>query len=195
MYLGSLCFLLSLIWAVIYVFYYLLLHIQSRSLLPVPFSSGRRRIWDNTSTQLILNNLHLRVQTTTWNFQHDALSSRLASRRPSHARTFLSYFYNAGCIFGVVGLVGAIGLLFWNCGKMGSLLLENIFPESLHHQTSNPTIIPVKRGLEAVSLLPAKDGGYGSPKSYLKPIVSPLSLVPHVAQISCSYDTIHTKQA
>ncbi|KAF8201041.1 hypothetical protein K438DRAFT_1821267 [Mycena galopus ATCC 62051] len=143
----SLALVLLLVWTIIHGGNYFL-HRHAQPLLPTPFgahSFGRRRnyFWDSRTTQVILNKFHLRVQTSAWNSQHDILSKALSARPNASLRPSLIYFYNLGCVVGILGTVIALGLLVWSCSHA-------LIP--LIHGTLAPSAPAplLKRGLDVV---------------------------------------------
>ncbi|KAJ6504274.1 hypothetical protein C8R47DRAFT_1104935 [Mycena vitilis] len=158
---------LLLVWAIIYGANYFLQHRTSPSLLPTSrgaSSLGRRRnhLWDSRTTQVVLSKLHVRVQTSAWNSSHDRLSNAIAARPSTRLRPALTYFYNAGCILGVLGTAISLGLLGWNCTRV----LLPLIPNSL--APSAPTLL-LKRGLNVETAIP-------SHKTAIKPIIPGLTV-------------------
>ncbi|KAK7052386.1 histone acetyltransferase [Favolaschia claudopus] len=160
----SLLVVLVLLWAIIHIANYLIHRQKAEALLPISRGShslARRRdnLWDSRTTQIILKNLHLRVQTSAWNAKHDVLTKTVSARAGSRLRTALTYFYNAGCLMGVLGTMLALGLLTWNC-------LQGIVP--LLHTTLAPSAsMPLlRRDLEVGDKTVVASGGVG-----IKPII------------------------
>lgn len=146
----NLFLVLLLVWTIIYGANYFVQHHTAKSLLPTPRganSFGRRRnfFWDTRTTQIILNKLHLRVQTSAWNSWHDTLSKAVAPRPGSaRLRSALTYFYNAGCVMGVLGTAISLGLLLWNCAQAAPPLIHGILAPS----SPGPLL---KRGAEVIA--------------------------------------------
>ncbi|KAG5635121.1 hypothetical protein H0H81_012381 [Sphagnurus paluster] len=144
--LASTLLVLTLVWCAIHALHRLLKPSSAQTLLPSSSVRTRRNAWHSSSTRVVLHGLHLRVQTTAWNLQHDLLSASL--KRPHRAplvRT-LKAFYNAGSVLGVVGMLCALGFLFTtgttSALSLASKLLASSAPlarRGLDVQTTEPT--------------------------------------------------------
>lgn len=110
----SVVLLLLIFWAIVYALYYLIHPTQQSSLLP---TFSRRSA---VSTQVVLTKFHLRVQTTSWNLRHDILSTTLARKQNLKLKKSLQHVYDAGSVLGVIGMLGAVGLLLWTTGQLSS---------------------------------------------------------------------------
>lgn len=159
----SLVLVLLLLWTIIHGAKYFLQRRKPQSLLPASReanSLGRRRnyFWESRTTQVILNKFHLRVQTSAWNSRHDILSKAIAVRPGARLRPAVTYFYNAGCVMGVLGTVISLGLLVWNC-------IHALLP--FIHGTLTPSSPErlLKRGLEVIEKTVATGG------TVIKPLV------------------------
>ncbi|KAJ7083720.1 hypothetical protein B0H15DRAFT_850488 [Mycena belliarum] len=142
---------LLLTWAGIHGVHYVLKGRNSEALLPTARGVNpldrqlRARFWNTRTTQVVLNKLHIRVQTSAWNVTHDALSKALLLRPRSRLRAHLTHFYNVGCAVGVLGTFLSLGLLLWTVG-------DSIVP--IVHAALRPPTPPsssallLKRGLE-----------------------------------------------
>jgi hypothetical protein len=88
------------------------LHLFSRStrgnVLPISASPFQKR-----HTKVTLKHLYLHVQTTACNRCHEAVSVALRRHDKSKVRWFLTRFYDLGSIVGVLGMLGAFGMLLW----------------------------------------------------------------------------------
>lgn len=104
---------LSLIWAAIHAIHYLLKPLKAKPLLPSAANTYRRwstSVWNESTTQVDLKSLHLRIHTTAWNLPHDLLAMSL-KRNHRHLNRPLKYFYDFGALMGLVGMLGALGFL------------------------------------------------------------------------------------
>lgn len=160
----SLC--LTFIWLVIHVLNKFLL-IRSRDLSLLPTASFGSRI---PTTRIFLKKLHLRVQTTAWNRHHEKLAARLAGKQSLKAKTLLAGFYDAGSALGLLGMIGAIGLLLWTTRDIALSLHENLTHDSDRHDVFNAALRSMKRALGTPQT--SQPESMGRPDSLLKPIVS-----------------------
>jgi S2P endopeptidase len=184
--------LLCLIWAAIHALHYMLKP-RAQYLLPSPLNHGSnhgRSLWHTSTTRVIVKNLYLRVQTTAWNLHHDVLASKLSSSRRTYLRMSLQFFYNTGCVMGILGMIGAFGILLWTCGETGRSLVRRLMDDSGRQQGSSSRLMP----RDAMSLSQINEINRQSSGSFLKPIVSP-NLIPRViSQILCTYLPLHVLQ-
>lgn len=164
---------LCLLWAAVHSLAYLLRLSRSRSLLPVAFLRSRysSTIWRSSSTKLTLNKLHLRLETTAWNLEHDSLAN-LLQRRRSWARA-LTFFYNLGSVFAVLGMAVSLGILLYTCSPLVKLFSLGKLPNATHHP-------PSRRSLEATSFHASQDRFTDT--HFLTPIVSPC---PCISCLTC----------
>ena len=111
--LASVFLVLTLIWATIYAFNYVLKPSRSHSLLPSTASTShtQRAIWTESTTTVVLKGLRLRVHTTACNFSHDTLSTSLGSSSKACLRRVLKQFYDLGPIISLTGMLIALGFL------------------------------------------------------------------------------------
>lgn len=157
-------FALIVPWALIHGFYYFIKSPRSQSLLPtVSGISTRRRqgLWNASSTQVVLKNVHLRVQTTVWNAKHDVLTGMLRRRR--RIGWFLKLFYDVGCLLGVLGMLVGLGVLVWTSGQAAYVLAHKV----LDGPDQPPSI--VKRAIVSNVREPILRQEY---QSFIKPLVS-----------------------
>ena len=165
--LKALVITLTLVWIAIHGLSHLLNLLRSRpSLLPAPFLRSRRpsAVWHSPSFKVVLQKLHIRVETTALNSKHSAFVDLLA-RNQSWARR-LMLFYDLGAVFGVLGMIGSLGLLMWSYREMGVPLLNAALREP-----PNATYGLVGRSLTSASM----DSDLVVDHKYtrsLKPIVS-----------------------
>ncbi|KAJ7182585.1 hypothetical protein C8R43DRAFT_7552, partial [Mycena crocata] len=149
---ANLVLVLLLVWTVIHGAFYFLRPAKAQSLLPTSRATNslrrkRRHFWDSRSTQVILNKLHLRVQTSVWNNRHDVLTKALTVCSATRVRPALTSFYNAGFAMGVLGTVVSLGLLSWNCVHGMVPLIHAFFISA--SPVSSPTLL-LKRASEAI---------------------------------------------
>ena len=103
---------ISLIWAAIHFLHYLLRLSARRSLRlhVLPISRPHRHAGTASPTKFVLKHLHLRIESSSWNASHDALSAALArTRNPWPKR--LKFLYNIGSILCVLGMLGSLLIL------------------------------------------------------------------------------------
>jgi hypothetical protein len=134
---------LAVFWTVLHA-----LHSSSKSLPGnsiLPIAASRR---DHSPTKVTLKDIRLHIHTTAWNSTHDRLSASLRQRDNATTRAALTWFYSAGALAGLLGMLGAVGLLAWT-----SLRLSGT---------------PLDRRTTASSGFTKRDGG----DSFVKPIVS-----------------------
>ncbi|KAJ7198766.1 hypothetical protein GGX14DRAFT_699937 [Mycena pura] len=132
---------LLLVWTIIHGTNYLLRLGKAQSLLPTPrFAPRQLHFWNTRSTQIILNKLHVRIQTSAWNGVHDILSKAVAARSGARVRALI-YFYNVGSVAGILGSAISLGLLIWNCGRG----LLPLFHNSLVHLSPVSPPAPLAR--------------------------------------------------
>ncbi|KAJ6551501.1 hypothetical protein B0H19DRAFT_1157941 [Mycena capillaripes] len=164
----NLALVLLLVWTIIHGANYFFQHRTAQSLLPTSrganlFGPRRNYFWDGRTTQVILNKFHLRVQTSAWNSWHDTFSKTVAVRPGARLRPALTYFYNAGCVMGVLGTAISLGMLLWNCAQALPPLIHGTLAPS-----SNALLL--KRGAEVV------EKAVATHSAVIKPIIPGLTV-------------------
>jgi hypothetical protein len=112
--------------------YYINIRYQS-SILPTTYSSSRS--WGvqlsraKGSFAVKLHLLHLKLETTSLNRVHDKLSAYFSHQSYSVRRAsslfpaLIRGLYDLGAVFGVLGLLCTIAMLFWTCSELVSIVL------------------------------------------------------------------------
>ncbi|KAJ6554068.1 hypothetical protein B0H10DRAFT_1848470 [Mycena sp. CBHHK59/15] len=185
---ANLALVLLLLWVIIYGVYHLSKPHKAQALLPTSrlttLRPRRDHFWSSRTTQVVLNKLHLRVQTSAWNSAHDALSKALLARRRMRLRTGLVQFYNAGCVMGVLGTAISLGFMMWNCGTALLPLVHNLLQTP---SVSAPTLL-LNRGLEVVK----ESAGY---TAVIRPVIPgitvPLDHLPFILSAVFVAQIIH----
>jgi S2P endopeptidase len=114
---------LFLLWALIYVADRLLKRRGQRSRLALPIHAS------SDSLHVVLKPFHLVIDTKILNPAHDKFSVYLYKKQSIH--NVLRTFYNVGNLFGVLGMLSAIGLLGWTSVKLLYVTLHD--PQSVAH--------------------------------------------------------------
>jgi hypothetical protein len=165
------CLALSLTWMVIYMLDHFLRRGHPRAILPISFPRGHRATTGHTSsTKVSLRKLHLRIETTRWNHQQDALANWLARNRP-WARG-LAVFYNVGAVLGVLGLIASLVLLFWASTRTAAPLLSSLLSNVALRDTVQASRIPMRRSLPGPVARTSQGDAVYTDARPLKPIVS-----------------------
>ncbi|KAJ7705293.1 hypothetical protein B0H17DRAFT_1037545 [Mycena rosella] len=149
---ASLGLVLLLLWTTIHGVNYFARPRKSEFLLPtsrgLALARRRNHFWDTRTTQVVLTKLHLRVQTSAWNTQHDSLARAVSSRPRASLRAALTYFYNVGCAMGLLGTLLSLGLLLWTCGNALVPLARAALLSLSPSLQSSPALL-LKRGLDS----------------------------------------------
>jgi S2P endopeptidase len=98
---------------------------KSRGILPTSLTN-RKRI----STTITLRTLHLRVESTAFNFHHDALSHRLTRSSTARLPTTLRAAFDLGIVISLLGMVVALALLSWTFMLLARRLVADLVPPS-----------------------------------------------------------------
>ncbi|KAI0260777.1 hypothetical protein BC834DRAFT_509596 [Gloeopeniophorella convolvens] len=137
-------FFLSCFWSALHAVRHLLASRgKTPSLLPISFGARRR-----TSTTVTLKGLHLSIESTVFNSNHDALNLWLSRRRTARFRKSLQVLFDAGVAISLLGMVIALVLLAWTFVQLARSIMIDSAPQeeaSLH----------TKRGVEGVYESPA----------------------------------------
>lgn len=138
--------------------------------LPVSSTSARYRA-EQTATRVILDKLHLRVETNAFNKLHARCIARFTDSgnnkgSGAYGKKVLTLFYDAGSALGALGMIGALCIILW---KAVNLLgtLATWFNASQPVEVSH-----LKRGLDVAGDLNNRNEASGP---FLKPIVSQAS--------------------
>ncbi|KAK0211143.1 hypothetical protein DFS33DRAFT_353756 [Desarmillaria ectypa] len=142
--------LFSLFWTAIHAIVRSL-NSEKGSLLPTELRSSRSSRKLRGGTNVTVRYFHLKIESSAWNRYHDSLTGKLVSRRYKWSSRTLTYFYNAGVAFGVLGMLCAIGLLLWTCA--------NLFTEMFHHDSVVELHRVAKRDMEEVSHIEVRRSG------------------------------------
>lgn len=164
----TLSLVITALWLVIYTLDRLCNHDSNGPRnLPLPVGVPSTRLRSSTSsTHIIIQHLHLRIQTNAFNKLHQRLCARFANRRFALAKKSLTVFYDAGSMFGVLGMLGALGIVIWTAGDLVRLLFGWNFTLLVEAGSGYG-----KRSLDAVAA-PTMQTHKSSSGSLLKPIVS-----------------------
>lgn len=105
--------LISFIWLVINVLSHLFK--PKAALLPTSNTSRPRAwsLWTGKSTTITINKVHIRIQTNTFNEEHDYLAGKLKDRRFTRLRRWVVIFYYFGIVAGICGMVLGLAALTW----------------------------------------------------------------------------------
>lgn len=98
---------------------------KSRGILPTSLTN-RKRI----STTITLRTLHLRVESTAFNFHHDALSHQLTRSPNARLPTALRAAFDLGIVISLMGMVVALALLSWTFMLLARRLMADLVPPS-----------------------------------------------------------------
>lgn len=101
------------------------------------------------STRVILDKVHLRVESTAWNVRHNALSLWLSKTRSTAVKGFLLVLYDAGSIVGVIGMLTAMSLLGWTSVRLGLALFHGPPDMNTHVQPVQKATLHAKRELNS----------------------------------------------
>lgn len=136
----GLFFYLSLVWVIIYALKYL----YDRRFSTFPDVLPSLRQTHAAPAQVSLRYLNLRIETTRWNDGHDLLSRYFG--RKALSRNIMTRFYDAGSIFGVLGMGVGIGLLGWTAAGKASSIWKYLYPleeVSKIYKRSSESIQPI----------------------------------------------------
>lgn len=158
---------LTVFWAAIHAIYYLFKPSRAQSILPSNARFSRRNIWNSSSTQVILRNLHLRVQTTAWNLPHDLFASSLKRSHGLFLAQSLRRVYDLGSVLGVLGMLAAVGLLSLTTGMTALSLIHKIAAPNSPIPSSDALEDLTRRGFE-----PLDTQDFLREEPWIKPIVS-----------------------
>lgn len=156
---------LVILWVLIHGVDHFLKPSRSHSLLPSSSASSSRRtprLWNTSSTQFVLKNVYLRVQTTKWNVRHDVLAGTLIRKRK--VGWALRWFYDIGCLLGLLGMLVGLGVLAWTSGQAAYVLARKVLGDP-----SQPPLL-VTRAIASHAPEPNPRQEY---QSFIKPLVSP----------------------
>ncbi|THU98578.1 hypothetical protein K435DRAFT_856446 [Dendrothele bispora CBS 962.96] len=120
-------FLVSTFWTVIHGLKYFSRFKKNSSILPVASRSvqPQTRSWHASLTSVTIDKLLLKVETTSINACHDSIANKLKKRQLARVRGWAVVFYNLGVLFGLLGMVCALGLLLYTAGLSAwELLVE-----------------------------------------------------------------------
>ena len=98
---------------------------KSRGILPTSLTN-RRQI----STTITLRTLYLRIESTAFNFHHDALSHRLTRNPTARLSTALRVAFDLGIVISLLGMVVALALLSWTFMLLVRRLVVGMAPPS-----------------------------------------------------------------
>ncbi|KAI6121204.1 hypothetical protein F5141DRAFT_504202 [Pisolithus sp. B1] len=164
-------------WFVVYVVKYL--SRSSRQLLPL-FRPRRQTV------EVAVKNLHLRVKTNALNVLHDELCYSLSSDECRLLKRVLLHLYDLGSLVGVMGMIGAL-LLLWSITANLLMSMANTSFNSSHGSL-------VKRGLEIEvgELTPVLAGnGAFSVRAIIPGVTVPLSHLPIILVALCVCQIVH----
>ncbi|KAI9457607.1 hypothetical protein BJY52DRAFT_465448 [Lactarius psammicola] len=143
---------------------------ESRGILPTSLTN-RRRI----STTITLRTLYLRIESTAFNFHHDALSHWLIRNPTARLPTALRMAFDLGVVISLMGMAVALALLSWTFILLARRLVADLAPPSADIHTH------VKRAHQS-NYIPPTSPTHGSadlPVQLLIPGVTlPLSHLP-----------------
>ncbi|GLB41095.1 putative peptidase family M50 [Lyophyllum shimeji] len=171
--LGSPLLALTLIWAAIYAVHHVLKPSRAHSLLPSSTNTrySRCNVWNESTTQVHLSGLHLRIQTTAWNLPHDLVATSL--KRGSRVRLgkALAQFYDLGSVMALIGMLGALGFLVASVGMTALSLTRKVWNMSAAPASTDPTGDLVKRTVDGLHLRESVPDG-----SWIKPVIPGLTV-------------------
>lgn len=98
---------------------------RSRGILPTSLTNRKR-----FSTTITLKTLHLRVESTAFNFHHDVLSHRLTRSPTARLPTVLRVAFDLGIVISLLGMVVALAMLSWTFILLARRLMADLFPPS-----------------------------------------------------------------
>lgn len=164
-------------WLVVYCVKYL--SRSSRQLLP--FFQPRRQ-----TVEVSVKDLHLRIKTNALNVLHDELCDSLSSDECRRLKRALLRLYDLGSLVGVIGMIGAL-LLLWS---ITANLLMSMAWASFNRSPSSL----VKRGVESEvgGLTPTLAGnGAFSVRAIIPGVTVPLSHLPIILVALCVCQIVH----
>ncbi|KAG6826261.1 hypothetical protein H0H92_000525 [Tricholoma furcatifolium] len=153
---------LSRVLQTIYALNYFLRPSRNNSILPSNRHS-QRSSWTESSTTVVLKGLHLRIQTTAWNLSHDLLAESFNNGRKASLCRVMRWFYDAGTVVSLIGMVIAFGFLLTTSGMSVISLARKIGGSP----AVEVPVIHAKRSLDVFS-------GSAAPStsdSFIKPII------------------------
>lgn len=168
---GTLSLSVTVLWLAIYALHRIFDSYNGHSSLPLPASaaasiSARYRAQE-PSTRVILDKLHLRVETNAFNKLHARCVARFLdpgiNKSGARAKKVLTLFYDAGSALGALGMVGALCIVLWTAGNSIGTLVAELNP------SQSADVGHLKRGLEVAGDLNNRNEASGP---LLKPIVS-----------------------
>src|SRR6266702_615699 len=98
---------------------------KSRGILPTSLTNQRQ-----ISTTITLRTLYLRIESTAFNFHHDALSHRLTRNPTARLSTALRVAFDLGIVISLLGMVVALALLSWTFMLLVRRLVVGMAPPS-----------------------------------------------------------------
>ena len=170
---------LTLFWAAIHAVHRALAFSKAQSILPIPRTTtnlrpNQRRVWNTSTTQVVLKSFHLRIQTTAWNVTHDVLAIAFKQGQQATRVRMLTYFYDLGTILGVMGMFSALLLLSVTAGTTALSVKDKLWasPVPILFFDGLGTLHLAKRSLDISAFDPTP-----APQSdpWIKPIVSQLT--------------------
>ncbi|KIY66327.1 hypothetical protein CYLTODRAFT_491571 [Cylindrobasidium torrendii FP15055 ss-10] len=140
---------------------------NSNAILPTLANPRSRK------TNISVQYLHLKVETTTWNALHDSLASAILKRRYQRYKSFLHAFYDAGILVGVLGMFCALGLIFYTLfSAMQTAFLATVSSPSPRNLLKRATSAAIEQSSNYIvqPIIP----GVTVPLSHFFPIVASL---------------------
>jgi len=136
---------------------------------------SQRRVWNTSTTQLILKSFHLRIQTTAWNVTHDVLAVALKQGQQATGVRMLTYFYDLGTLLGAMGMFSALVFLSVSAGTTALSVKHKLWPSPVPTPFFDGlgTLHLAKRSLDIYAYDPTP-ASQSDP--WIKPIVSQLTL-------------------
>ena len=96
-----------------------------RSILPTSLTSRKR-----FSTTITLRTLYLRIESTAFNFHHDALSHWLTRNSTARLPTVLRAAFDLGIVISLLGMLVALAMLSWTFILLARRLMADSVPPS-----------------------------------------------------------------
>ena len=118
--------LVFLSWLFIHFIHRFYIHTdKSRGILPTSLTNRKR-----FSTTITLKILHLRVESTAFNFHHDVLSHQFTRSPTARLPTALRAAFDLGIVISLLGMVVALALLSWTFMLLARRLMADLVPPS-----------------------------------------------------------------
>lgn len=127
---------LALFWAALYALRARRRRRAPASFLPAPSASAPSVspvLFSSRGTRITLHNFHLSAQLFSFNDIHLSASARL---RKSRWKSLLTLVYDAGCLLGVLGMVGSLLLLVWASFQLALSLYDQSHPIPPPHSSA-----------------------------------------------------------